>query len=131
MSNCLAKLSVAAFPFAILSNSKYDLFVFCSEKIVITVTDANILLRHVSVFGNQDMGTQKGLWNFANKFFTFGVVGLYITDRFASVAPVRGSSMSPTLNPGTTKLMGLSTGWYLKRCLKQIAFRCIVILDLV
>lgn len=77
------------------------------------------------------MGTQKGLWNFANKFFTVGVVGLYITDSFASVAPVRGSSMSPTLNPGTTKLMGLSTGWYLKRCLKQIAFVCIVILDLV
>lgn len=71
------------------------------------------------------MGTQKGLWSFANKFFTAGVLGLYVTDRFASVAPVRGSSMSPTLNPGTIKLMGLSTDDYVlveKGCLRNYKF---------
>ncbi|KAL6276654.1 hypothetical protein ACE6H2_020255 [Prunus campanulata] len=53
------------------------------------------------------MGTWSALWSFANKFFTCGVIGVYVSDRFVGVAPVHGSSMSPTLNPGTSSLMGL------------------------
>ena len=70
------------------------------------------------------MGTRSGLWNFANKFFTCGIIGVYVSDRFASVAPVRGSSMSPTLNPGTTSLMGLPTGWYFEKHLIKIVVLC-------
>ncbi|KAM1442097.1 hypothetical protein ACFX1X_009963 [Malus domestica] len=71
------------------------------------------------------MGTRSGLWNFANKFFTSGIIGVYVSDRFASVAPVRGSSMSPTLNHGTTSLMGLPTDDYVlveKQCLQNYKF---------
>ncbi|KAK2980231.1 hypothetical protein RJ640_018338 [Escallonia rubra] len=45
------------------------------------------------------MGTQNFLWNVAKKYFTFGIIGLTISDRYASILPVRGSSMSPTFNP--------------------------------
>ncbi|PRQ42957.1 putative signal peptidase I [Rosa chinensis] len=71
------------------------------------------------------MGTRKVLWGFANKFFTVGAVGLCISDRFVSVAPVRGSSMAPTLNPGKTKLLGMSTDDYVlleKTCLNDYKF---------
>lgn len=77
------------------------------------------------------MGTRSGLWNLGNKFFTCGIIGLYVSDRFASVAPVRGSSMSPTLNPGTTSLMGLPIGWYIERYLIKIVLLCNVIVYLV
>ncbi|KAF5476253.1 hypothetical protein F2P56_007986 [Juglans regia] len=45
------------------------------------------------------MGTRNLLWNVANKCFTFGLVGLTISDRYASIVPVRGGSMSPAFNP--------------------------------
>ncbi|KAG2690833.1 hypothetical protein I3760_09G208100 [Carya illinoinensis] len=45
------------------------------------------------------MGTRNLLWNVANKYFTFGLVGLTISDRYASIVPVRGGSMSPAFNP--------------------------------
>ncbi|KAL6133085.1 hypothetical protein ACLB2K_065322 [Fragaria x ananassa] len=51
------------------------------------------------------MATRKVLWNFPNKLFTVGVVGLCISDSVASVARVRGSSMSPTLNPAKNNLI--------------------------
>ncbi|KAM2891846.1 hypothetical protein COP2_010084 [Malus domestica] len=71
------------------------------------------------------MGTRSGLWNFANKFFTSGIIGVYVSDRFASVALVRGSSMSPTLNHGATSLMGLPTDDNVlveKQCLQNYKF---------
>ncbi|RXI01383.1 hypothetical protein DVH24_014732 [Malus domestica] len=57
--------------------------------------------------------------------FSFPSRPLGSPDRFASVAPVRGSSMSPTLNPGTTSLMGLPIDDYVlveKRCLQSYKF---------
>ncbi|KAL6146185.1 PREDICTED: mitochondrial inner membrane protease subunit 2 [Fragaria vesca subsp. vesca] len=72
------------------------------------------------------MATRKVLWNFPNKLFTVGVVGLCISDSVASVAPVRGSSMSPTLNPAKTNLMGISTDDYVlleKLCLNHYKFK--------
>lgn len=45
------------------------------------------------------MGTRNLLWNVANKYFTFGLVGLTVSDRYASLVPVRGGSMAPTFNP--------------------------------
>ncbi|KAB1224331.1 Protein yippee-like [Morella rubra] len=45
------------------------------------------------------MGTRNLLWNVANKYFTFGLVGLTVSDRYASIVPVRGGSMAPTFNP--------------------------------
>lgn len=45
------------------------------------------------------MGARNGFWNLANKCFTCGLIGLTVSDRYASVVPVRGASMSPTFNP--------------------------------
>ncbi|KAG5253345.1 mitochondrial inner membrane protease [Salix suchowensis] len=47
------------------------------------------------------MGSGSLLWNLTKKYLTAGVIGLTITDRFASIVPVRGGSMSPTFNPRT------------------------------
>lgn len=83
---------------------------------MVVVTDGSILLLKCDyLLKNSDMGTRSALWSFANKFFTCGVIGVYVSDRFVGVAPVRGSSMSPTLNPGTTSLMGLPVGLYIER----------------
>lgn len=63
------------------------------------------------------MGTRNVLWNFANKYFTFGLIGLTVSDRYASIVPVRGASMSPTFNPQASSF----TGIFLKRKIKQCA----------
>ena len=55
------------------------------------------------------MGTQNILWNSTKKLFTFGLIGLTISDRYASVSAVRGASMSPTFNPSTSSFMGTET----------------------
>ncbi|KAJ4835052.1 hypothetical protein Tsubulata_012848 [Turnera subulata] len=55
------------------------------------------------------MGTRNLLWSFTKKYFTFGLVGLTISDRYASIVPVHGASMSPTFNPGTKSSGALST----------------------
>lgn len=93
---------------------------------MVVVTDGSILLLKCDyLLKNLDMGTRSALWSFANKFFTCGVIGVYVSDRFVGVAPVRGSSMSPTLNPGTTSLMGLPIDDYVlveKRCLQNYKF---------
>ncbi|KAL8036727.1 hypothetical protein ABFS82_12G173800 [Erythranthe guttata] len=45
------------------------------------------------------MTTKNFVWNIAKKYFTAGLIGLTISDRYASLTAVRGSSMSPTMNP--------------------------------
>ncbi|CAF2377262.1 unnamed protein product [Brassica napus] len=45
------------------------------------------------------MGIQTLIWQVTKKAFTGGIIGLTISDRFCSVVPVRGDSMSPTFNP--------------------------------
>lgn len=36
--------------------------------------------------------------NWFSKCMALGLVGVTVTDRYAGVCPIRGSSMSPTLN---------------------------------
>ncbi|XP_057796897.1 uncharacterized protein LOC131012940 [Salvia miltiorrhiza] len=43
--------------------------------------------------------SQNFLLDAAKKYFTAGIVGLTISDRYASFTAVRGPSMSPTFNP--------------------------------
>ncbi|KAL9261695.1 Mitochondrial inner membrane protease subunit 2-like protein [Drosera capensis] len=45
------------------------------------------------------MSTRNLIWDFTKKCFTFSIIALTISDRYASIKPVRGRSMSPTLNP--------------------------------
>ncbi|GAU18935.1 hypothetical protein TSUD_229250 [Trifolium subterraneum] len=47
------------------------------------------------------MGTRNFLWNFTKKFVTFGLITVTVSDRYVTVVPVRGGSMSPTFNPKT------------------------------
>ncbi|PSS34674.1 Mitochondrial inner membrane protease [Actinidia chinensis var. chinensis] len=74
------------------------------------------------------MGTQNFLWTFAKKYFTVGVVALTISDRYASIVPVRGVSMSPTFNPHSSNhsstLMGSNDDCVLveKFCLEKYKF---------
>ncbi|KAI4353309.1 hypothetical protein L6164_002268 [Bauhinia variegata] len=51
------------------------------------------------------MGSTSSVWNFTKKFVTFGLIYVTVTDRYVSVVPVRGDSMSPTLNPKSSSLM--------------------------
>ncbi|XP_027350428.1 mitochondrial inner membrane protease subunit 2 isoform X2 [Abrus precatorius] len=39
------------------------------------------------------------LWNCTKKFVTAGLITVTVSDRYATVIPVRGGSMSPTFNP--------------------------------
>ena len=57
------------------------------------------------------MATQSLLWNSVKKFLTCGLIGLTISDRYASIVPVRGASMSPTFNPQARNF----TGTFLER----------------
>ncbi|XP_021888611.1 mitochondrial inner membrane protease subunit 2 isoform X2 [Carica papaya] len=50
------------------------------------------------------MGTHNILWNLTKKCFTAGLIGLTVSDRYFSVVPVRGTSMSPTFNPRANSL---------------------------
>lgn len=52
------------------------------------------------------MGSGNILWNSVKKYFTFGLIGLTVSDRYASIVPVRGASMSPTFNPQADTFMG-------------------------
>ncbi|GAA0154386.1 protease [Lithospermum erythrorhizon] len=45
------------------------------------------------------MGTRNFLLNLAKKYVTVGLIGLTISDRYVSIVPVRGHSMTPTFNP--------------------------------
>ncbi|GMY25485.1 mitochondrial inner membrane protease subunit 2 [Fagus crenata] len=51
------------------------------------------------------MGSGNILWNSVKKYFTFGLIGLTVSDRYASIVPVRGASMSPTFNPQADTFM--------------------------
>ncbi|KAL4606199.1 uncharacterized protein LOC142609749 isoform X1 [Castanea sativa] len=67
------------------------------------------------------MGTQSLLWNSVKKFLTCGLIGLTISDRYASIVPVRGASMSPTFNP---RARNFTDDYVLveKFCLKKYEF---------
>ena len=43
------------------------------------------------------MGTVNFIWNLTKNYFTFGLIGLTISDRYASIVPIGGISISPTL----------------------------------
>ncbi|KAJ0791737.1 putative peptidase S26, lexA/Signal peptidase-like superfamily [Helianthus annuus] len=45
------------------------------------------------------MGIQNTVMKMFNKSIAFGLVGITVTDRYAGVCPIRGSSMAPTFNP--------------------------------
>jgi len=45
------------------------------------------------------MGSSSFVWNCTKKFVTAAVITVTVSDRFVTVVPVRGGSMSPTLNP--------------------------------
>lgn len=62
------------------------------------------------------MGTRNLLWNVANKYFTFGLVGLTVSDRYASIVPVRGGSMAPTFNPRASTFAGMFFEKEIKGC---------------
>ncbi|GER26674.1 signal peptidase I family protein [Striga asiatica] len=65
------------------------------------------------------------LWNVANKYFAAGLIGLTISDRYASFMAVRGSSMSPTLNPHGGAAAGFVFDDYVlveKLCLAKYKF---------
>ncbi|GAB2266903.1 hypothetical protein Dimus_001892 [Dionaea muscipula] len=71
------------------------------------------------------MTSQNSFWSFTKKCFTFGIIALTISDRYASVMPVRGLSMSPTLNPVNNSFMGLPCDDYIlveKFCLQKYQF---------
>lgn len=67
------------------------------------------------------MGTQNIVWNVCKKYLAIGLVGITLTDRYAGVCPIRGSSMSPTFNPS----LGSFTDDYVfleKFCLDKYKF---------
>ena len=72
------------------------------------------------------MGTRNFLWDFGKKCFTFGLIGLTISDRYASIAHVQGLSMYPTFNPNARTFMGSLTGNIVKRKLKQVLPSCVL-----
>ncbi|RDY01585.1 Mitochondrial inner membrane protease subunit 2, partial [Mucuna pruriens] len=51
------------------------------------------------------MGASSFLWNCTKKFVTAGIITVTVSDRYATIIPVRGGSMSPTFNPKTGSLM--------------------------
>ena len=81
---------------------------------------------HAYGWGDLDMGTRNFLWDFGKKCFTFGLIGLTISDRYASIAHVQGLSMYPTFNPNARTFMGSLTGNIVKRKLKQVLPSCVL-----
>ncbi|OIW01189.1 hypothetical protein TanjilG_10350 [Lupinus angustifolius] len=71
------------------------------------------------------MGTRNFLWNFTKKFVTFGLITVTVSDRYVTVVPVRGGSMSPTFNPKTSSSTGNISDDYVlveKFCLNKYKF---------
>lgn len=62
------------------------------------------------------MGTRNIIWNVFNKSIPIALVGITVTDRYAGVCRIRGSSMSPTFNPS----FGSFTGIYIFLGLKTL-----------
>ncbi|QHO46222.1 uncharacterized protein DS421_6g185520 [Arachis hypogaea] len=71
------------------------------------------------------MGSSSFLWNFTKKFVTFGIITVTVSDRYVTVVPVRGGSMSPTLNPNTSSFAGNFSDDYVlveKFCIDKYKF---------
>ncbi|XP_076957400.1 uncharacterized protein LOC143632864 [Bidens hawaiensis] len=71
------------------------------------------------------MRTTSFIWNVCRSSFTFGLIGLTVSDRVASVVHVRGLSMSPTFNPPVNSYLGSFTDDHVlveKRCLADYKF---------
>ncbi|KAK4432289.1 Mitochondrial inner membrane protease subunit [Sesamum alatum] len=71
------------------------------------------------------MAARGFLWSSAKKCFTAGLIGLTVSDRYASFMAVRGSSMSPTLNPNNKNSSGFVFDDYVlveKFCLAKYKF---------
>ncbi|KAL9262699.1 Mitochondrial inner membrane protease subunit 2-like protein [Drosera capensis] len=74
------------------------------------------------------MSSRNLIWDFTKKCFTFSIIALTISDRYASITPVRGQSMSPTLNPVAGEgesFLGFSSDDYVlveKFCLRKYQF---------
>ncbi|KAL1313628.1 hypothetical protein HN51_040222 [Arachis hypogaea] len=71
------------------------------------------------------MGSSSFLWNFTKKFVTFGIITVTVSDRYVTVVPVRGGSMSPTLNPKTSSFAGNFSDDYVlveKFCIDKYKF---------
>ena len=52
------------------------------------------------------MGTRNLVWNVTKKLATIGLITFTVSDRYATVVPVRGASMSPTFNPKSNSFTG-------------------------
>lgn len=59
------------------------------------------------------MANRSLVWNVAKKCFTFGIIGVTVSDRYVSIVPIRGASMSPTFNPRASSQGGPVTGNFL------------------
>ncbi|GAV75476.1 Peptidase_S24 domain-containing protein [Cephalotus follicularis] len=71
------------------------------------------------------MGSLKFLWDVSKSCLTAGLISLTFSDRFASIVPVRGTSMSPTFNPITDSSIKSSSDDYVlleKLCLEKYKF---------
>ncbi|KAL3839404.1 hypothetical protein ACJIZ3_023995 [Penstemon smallii] len=71
------------------------------------------------------MASQSFIWNLAKTYFTAGLIGLTVSDRYASFMAVRGFSMSPTFNPHDKKTSGIVLDDYVlveKLCLEKYKF---------
>ncbi|XP_050213982.1 uncharacterized protein LOC126665278 [Mercurialis annua] len=71
------------------------------------------------------MGSSNFLWSLAKKYLTVGLIGITITDRYASIVHVRGASMSPVFNPETSTFWGSSIDDHVlieKFCLEKYKF---------
>lgn len=77
------------------------------------VPDFPVHTWYASIWYSLVMANRNLVWNVVKKSFTFGIIGVTISDRYASVVPIRGASMSPTFNPIATSLTGPMTGNFL------------------
>ncbi|KAM7467985.1 hypothetical protein LguiB_015547 [Lonicera macranthoides] len=71
------------------------------------------------------MGFRSLVWKTAKNYLTFGLIGITVSDRYASIVPVLGHSMSPTFNPHSSTSMGSLTDDYVlveKFCLEKYKF---------
>ncbi|PHU06964.1 hypothetical protein BC332_23453 [Capsicum chinense] len=70
------------------------------------------------------MGTVNFHWNLTKNYITFGLIGLTVSDRYASIVPVGGISMSPTFNPHDSSMRSLTRDFVVveKLCLEKYKF---------
>uniref|UniRef100_A0A0C9QNG5 Mitochondrial inner membrane protease subunit 2 n=1 Tax=Wollemia nobilis TaxID=56998 RepID=A0A0C9QNG5_9CONI len=71
------------------------------------------------------MGAWDFVWMLSKKSLTGAVIGLTISDRYASILRIKGASMQPTLNPGPRNQFGSLNGDFVlleKFCLENYKF---------